>query len=72
MIHLIGDLFTKVLPIPQPGTVAAAMGMGGMLQADVQDASAKEAEEAARVAAQKSKEEAERLAKEERRTRCEK
>merc|ERR1711998_516932 len=57
VIHLIGDLFTKVLPIPQPGTVAAAMGMGGMVQADVQDASAKEAEEAARVAAQKSKKE---------------
>ena len=64
VIHLIGDLFTKVLPIPHPSTVASAMGMGGMVKADVQDNSAKEAAEAAKIAAQKSQEEAERLAKE--------
>ena len=64
VIHLIGDLFTKVIPIPKASTVASAMGMGGMVKADITDTTAKEAAEAAKLAAQKSEEEAKRAAKE--------
>ena len=41
VIHLVGDLFTKVIPIPKASTVASAMGMGGMVKADVTDTTAR-------------------------------